>query len=71
MTIIKILKNAAIEGLATLYGHNFTEKDFQVSQTKPEFEGDYTIVLFSLIKKSPEITGDELGEYIIKNYPSK
>src|SRR5688572_19554417 len=70
MTIIKILQNAAIKGLATLYGHNFPEIDFQVSQTKYAFEGDYTIVLFSLIKKSPGISGDQLGEYIIKNYPS-
>ncbi len=71
MTIIKTLQNAAIAGLANLYGHDFTEKDFQVSQTKPEFEGDYTIVLFSIIKKlkkPPDIIGKELGDYITKNY---
>ena len=71
MTIIETLKTAVSECLSTLYAQSSTEKDFQVSQTKPEFEGDYTVVLFSLVKKlkkSPEITGSELGEYIIKNY---
>ncbi|MBL7728765.1 MAG: arginine--tRNA ligase, partial [Dinghuibacter sp.] len=36
----------------------------QINTTKPEFEGDYTIVLFSLVKlakKSPEALGAEIG----------
>jgi hypothetical protein len=27
------------------------EKDIQINETKPEFEGDYTLVLFSFIKQ--------------------
>ncbi|MDB5200150.1 MAG: arginine--tRNA ligase [Chitinophagaceae bacterium] len=72
MTIVQTLQKAAIESLQALYNQSFTEKDFQVSQTKPEFEGNYTVVLFSLVKslkKSPEVLGNELGEKLIKDHP--
>src|SRR4029077_15601885 len=72
MSIIKKIQETAVESLSALYSQSFTEKDFQVSETKPEFEGNYTIVLFSLVKslkKSPEAIGNELGEKLIKDYP--
>ncbi len=71
MSITKKIQESAVESLTHLYEQEFNEKDFQVSQTNPEFEGDYTIVLFSLIKnlkKSPDVIGKELGDYIVKNY---
>jgi arginyl-tRNA synthetase len=46
--------------------------DIVVSQTKPEFEGDYTIVLFSLVKRlsvSPVVFGKELGDAMVTNNP--
>jgi arginyl-tRNA synthetase len=55
-----------------LYGQTFSEKDFQVNETKPEFEGDYTVVLFALVKRlkiSPEILAKNLGEQLLKNNP--
>lgn len=73
MTIIQTLQKAAAESLQSLYNQPFTEKDFQVSQTKPEFEGNYTVVLFSLVKslkKSPEMLGNELGEKLITDHPA-
>ena len=72
MPIVKDIQKITIESLTFLFNQPFTEKDFQVNQTKPEFEGDYTIVLFSLVKslkKFPEVLGTELGEYLIKNNP--
>jgi len=60
-----------MESLTSLYPQSFTEKDFQVNQTKPEFEGDYTLVMFSLVKSlkfSSETIGQQLGEHLIKNY---
>ncbi|MGI8582650.1 MAG: arginine--tRNA ligase [Chitinophagaceae bacterium] len=71
MTIIQTLQKAVTESLQSLFNQPFTEKDFQVSQTKPEFEGNYTVVLFSLVKNlkiSPEILGNELGGELIKNH---
>jgi arginyl-tRNA synthetase len=72
MSIVAQVKSTAAESLSALYHQAFTDKDFQVSQTKPEFEGDYTIVLFSLIKqlkKSPDALGNELGAHLVKTYP--
>jgi arginyl-tRNA synthetase len=69
---------AQIQGIVTysltqLYKQPFGSNQFQVSRTKPEFEGDYTIVLFGLIKelkKAPETLGHELGDYLVKNNPA-
>ncbi len=72
MSILHILQGKTIESLEVLYERSFTENDFQVNQTKPEFEGDYTIVLFSLIKSlklSPDTIGNQLGEHLTKNNP--
>lgn len=72
MSILASLQKSTIESLEALFGQSFTEKDFQVNQTKPEFEGDYTVVMFSLVKslkQSPEAIGNKLGERLVKNYP--
>lgn len=68
----KIVREKAIQAIHALYGQAFTEKDFQVNPTKPEFSGDYTIVMFSLIKPlkiSPDKLGNELGNYLITTNP--
>ena len=72
MSIVSILQESTIHSLSTLYNQPFTEKDFQINQTKPEFEGDYTVVMFSLVKSlklSPDAIGNQLGEQLVKNYP--
>lgn len=64
------IQQATIHALEQLYGKTFTTKDFQINKTKPEFEGDYTIVLFSLLKpigKSPDQLGNELGNYLLEH----
>ncbi|GAC1382026.1 MAG: arginine--tRNA ligase [Ginsengibacter sp.] len=69
MTILQLLQTFTIETLKGLFSEEFTEKDFQVSETKPEFEGDYTIVLFSLVKrlkKSPEEIGNSIGKDLVE-----
>lgn len=72
MSIVKIVQESAISALTALYDRSFTEKDFQVNQTKQEFEGDYTIVMFSLLKPlglSPDALGNQLGTSLTKEYP--
>jgi len=67
-----IIKEKAIEALSALYQTTFTDKDFQVNTTKPEFTGDYTIVLFSLMKPlklSPDVLGNQLGQQLMTSYP--
>lgn len=73
MSVVESLQKSTIDSLTALFGQAFTEKDFQVNQTKPEFEGDYTIVLFSLVKSlklSPDAIGTQLGDHLIANNPS-
>ncbi len=73
MSFTSFIESAAIKSLSELFEKEFSSKDFQINETKPEFEGDYTIVLFALVKtlkKSPEILGNELGHYLLQNYPA-
>ena len=72
MSIVSTVQQCTIESLSALFNQSFTEKDFQVNQTKPEFEGDYTVVMFSLVKAlklSPDAIGTQLGDHLVKNYP--
>ncbi len=73
MSIVSQLQQCTIAGLKALYERPFTAADFQVNQTKPEFEGDYTVVMFSLMKSlklAPEEIGSALGGYLIQEYPN-
>ena len=68
MSIVSVIQKAVIKSLQSIYSQDFTEKDFQINQTKPEFEGDYTVVLFSLVKSlktSPDTIGNELGNHLV------
>ena len=72
MSVTRQIRTAVIKALEDLYQQSFTEKDFQVNETKPEFEGDYTVVLFSLVKqlkKSPDALGNELGQKLVTDNP--
>ena len=72
MSFTSLIQSYTIKSLSELYGQLFSENDFQINETKPEFEGDYTVVLFVLVKilkKSPELLGNEIGEQLIKNHP--
>ena len=70
MSIVLHIKEAAAKAINQLYNEAIEPNNILVNATKPEFEGDYTIVLFSFVKqlkKSPEVLGNELGEYLLKN----
>jgi arginyl-tRNA synthetase len=68
MSIAAQIKSVSKTALEKLYGLAINEDDIQINETKPEFEGDYTLVLFSYVKqlkKSPEQLGNEIGEYLV------
>ncbi len=72
MSISEQIKPLAVKALKELYQFDCDEPGLTINETKPEFEGDYTIVLFSFVKqlkKNPEQLGKELGEYLLKNNP--
>src|SRR4029079_10592957 len=72
MNIAEQIRVASKNTLEDLYSLTTDEKAIQINETKPEFEGDYTLVLFSFIKqlkKSPEQLGKEIGDHILTNNP--
>ena len=72
MSIENKIRAYVVESLGALYNQPFTAEDFQVNQTKEEFEGDYTVVLFSLLKKigqNPAVLGDQLGNKLVNDHP--
>jgi arginyl-tRNA synthetase len=72
MSIVNSIQQSVTASLSAVFNQSFTEKDFQINQTKPEFEGDYTVVMFALVKSlklSPEVIGTQLGEYLTTTYP--
>ncbi|GAB4092066.1 arginine--tRNA ligase [Flaviaesturariibacter terrae] len=72
MSLVARVKEVSAEAINRLYGASVSAADILVSQTKPEFEGDYTVVLFALVKslrKSPEALGQELGAAIVESNP--
>ena len=67
------LQEAIKGGLKSLYGVELPQTEIQVQATRKEFEGDYTLVVFPLLKiskKSPEATAQEIGAYLEKNCPN-
>ncbi len=77
MSIVTEIKPLVAKALNSLYEDipgvkGFNESDLTISPTKPEFEGDYTLVLFSFVKqlkKSPELLGNEIGEVLVNTNP--
>ena len=68
MNLTNNLKQSTANCIQQLYGVQIQPEQVLVNATKPEFEGDYTIVLFAFVKqlgKSPEILGNELGTAMI------
>ncbi|MBP1637529.1 MAG: arginyl-tRNA synthetase, partial [Bacteroidetes bacterium] len=67
MNIELILSDGAIKAVKELYGQDISPDIIQFQKTKKEFEGDITLVVFPFVKlarKSPEQTGEEIGNYL-------
>jgi arginyl-tRNA synthetase len=72
MSIVQKIKEVSARAIEELYQVAITPNDILVNQTKPEFEGNYTVVLFSLIKqlkRSPEQLGQEIGSRLVAKNP--
>lgn len=62
----------ASEAIKAVYGADMTPETLQVQPTRKEFEGDYTLVVFPLLRitrQSPDATGNALGEWLKANCP--
>ena len=70
MTPEQFIIAKASEAIQTLYGVEVPAAQLQVQVTRKEFEGDYTLVVFPLLKVSkttPENTGNAIGEWLKNN----
>lgn len=67
-----IITEALGKVVEKLYGSVPAPELLQVQTTRKEFEGDYTVVVFPLLRisrKSPEQTGSEIGREILDSLP--
>jgi len=70
MSLETILIPLVAGAVKSLYSLDTEANQIQLQKTKKEFEGDLTVVTFPFVKaarKSPEQTGQEIGEYLLKN----
>jgi arginyl-tRNA synthetase len=73
MSIVNRIKEPVSKAIKELYQYDIAPADLTINSTKPEFDGDYTLVMFSLLKplkKSPESIGNELGQYLVDKEPT-
>ena len=69
VNIEEFITSVVARATEELYG---VSDNLQIQKTRKEFEGDYTVVVFPLLrasKKSPEATATELGEKITSTTP--
>ena len=69
LNIEEFISGVVCRATEELYG---LSDNIQIQKTRKEFEGDYTVVVFPLLrasKKSPEATATELGEKIVASTP--
>jgi arginyl-tRNA synthetase len=73
LSIVAQIKVAAAQALNHLYPEaNVTDEQILVNETKPEFAGDYTVVLFPFVKslrQNPAVLGKAVGEYLVAENP--
>lgn len=69
--MIKEVEHFTIKAVEDLYKVTPEFSSIQVQKTRREHQGDYTLVVFPLLrysKKTPEQTSDEIGAYLKNNF---
>ncbi|MCX6201692.1 MAG: arginine--tRNA ligase, partial [Bacteroidetes bacterium] len=72
MHLVDQIKKAASEALLSVYQVSVPAHSILVNATKPEFEGNYTVVLFAFVKElklSPDALGEALGNHLVASNP--
>ena len=66
------IQQQAAAAIRALYAAEVAPETLQVAVTRKEFEGDYTLVVFPLLRIShaaPEATGNAIGAYLVEHVP--
>ena len=72
MTPDQFIAAKASEAIKAIYDADIEASSLQVGVTRKEFEGDYTLVVFPLLRISrttPENTGKAIGDWLTANVP--
>ena len=72
MNIEQKIQQTVAEAVAGLYSAGIAAESVQVNVTRKDQNGDYTVVVFPLLKlskKSPDVTGAEIGAAIVERLP--
>lgn len=72
MSIEQIIRDLIVESIEKCYHQEIDSSLVQLQNTRKEFEGDITLVVFPFVrisKKSPEQTAAEIGDYLQQNVP--
>ena len=72
MTPEQFIATKAAQAVNQLYGGSMEPSSLQVQITRKEFEGDFTLVVFPLLRisrTSPEATGAAIGDWLKANVP--
>ena len=70
MKIEQQIVSGVVAAVSELYGQTVADSSVQLQKTRPEFEGNLTVVVFPFVKmarKSPEQTAQELGQWLVEN----
>ena len=70
MNIEKKLKSAASSAINSIYNYDVKNEDIQIQSTSNEYDGYFTILLFSFSKKfneDPGMIGKKIGNYFIEH----
>jgi arginyl-tRNA synthetase len=68
-----ILKEKVKEAVQIIYNSKVEDDLIQIQETRKDFKGDFTIVVFPLLrfsKNTPEKTGEMIGTYIVDHFPA-
>ena len=70
MTIEQTLSSLVIKAVKALYDIDAAPQQVQLQKTRPEFEGNITVVVFPFVKaarKAPAQVAAELGQWLVEN----
>lgn len=68
-----ILREKIKEAVKALFNNDIADDLIQIQETKKDFTGDFTFIVFPLLrysKNTPEQTGEDIGRYLVENFPS-
>ncbi|HSK12252.1 MAG TPA: arginine--tRNA ligase [Phnomibacter sp.] len=70
MQLADKIRELSVQALKDLYAIEISGEQLTINETKPEFTGDHTLVLFPFVKQlrqSPDAIGKSIGDWMVAN----